>query len=543
MLSGVLVAVFLIFGNAGVLAQGGPGGGGGGAGGGGGGAGGGAGGGGTAPDFGDMIVLLRNSSGVPIPSEPQQVIDPETGQLVPGGICLQPLAAPGVTLVNTVTGVVGCTPSSPSESCLIPVDQYSCSIIVGYESYAQAVDFARMNVARAPDAVMDRQLADLLVTLSSAQCLTLDPAGRIVATSPDTLDSDGDGDTTELISKAVDSPLQNLAIYREMMTKGYLGAAEDPIVLPAPPIDGYGFIDTAAKGLGAAADKAGKIDVDVVVYLNQILGLSETATTTVLPKISVQYRQEVQGNMVLVTKWFLNYGQHQYQRPVTYAKLPFPAYIPATSPAEGWFEYLTLYPGLTTPEGKPLFWITEGAITEVIFADAAGFTGGNIGGFAQAADDARAVIEFVHSHPVLAGYETPIPCGNVQPPPQPVVTYDVALSALQMPIRMVGGTAREGTVTVTNSKGPDLASGTVTVTGVATTGTWTYAVSFDFIGLAAGASQSWSTAFTGPAYATTINWTAQVIAPFDVLSTNNSMTASTRVMKPRGKSGSGEGEE
>ena len=153
------------------------------------------------------------------------------------------------------------------------------------------------------------------------------------------------------------------------------------------------------------------------------------------------------------------------------------------------------------------------------------------------------MIDFVHSHPVLAGYETLIPCGGVQPPPPPDIKYDVALSTLQVPIRMVGGTAREGTVTVTNSKGPDPASGMVTVTGTATTGTWTHTASFDFIGLAAGASQSWSIAFTGPAYATTINWTAEVIAPFDVLSTNNSMTATTRVLRPRGRTGGGEGEE
>lgn len=40
--------------------------------------------------------------------------------------------------------------------------------------------------------------------------------------------------------------------------------------------------------------------------------------------------------------------------------------------------------------------------------------------------------------------------------------------------------------------------------------------------------------------ATTINWTARVVAPFDVLSTNNGMTATTRVLRPRGGSGEGE---
>ncbi len=91
-----------------------------------------------------------------------------------------------------------------------------------------------------------------------------------------------------------------------------------------------------------------------------------------------------------------------------------------------------------------------------------GFQGGNIGGLAQAADDARAVIEFMHSHPVLSGYETLLTCGAPHE-----TAYDVSISSvsgLQVPVRMVFGTEREGTVTVAN-EGPDAATGSVTVTG------------------------------------------------------------------------------
>ncbi len=154
------------------------------------------------------------------------------------------------------------------------------------------------------------------------------------------------------------------------------------------------------------------------------------------------------------------------------------------------FEYLTLFPDATGPLGEPLFWITTGPIVDVVFAGLPGFTGEDIGGFAQAADDARAVIDFMHSHPVLVGYETPVACGTAPPPPVSVLKYDVALSTLQMPIRMVGGKAREGTVTVTNEKGPDPASGTVAVIGTANTGTWTYSGTFQFIGLAAARARA-----------------------------------------------------
>lgn len=498
-----------------------------------------------SPDWGDMVVLYRDADGVPVISDPVSVTDPETGLPVDGGLCQQPLAAPGVTFANPDN-----TPCTPvGGSCLVPVDPLACAVVVGYETYLQPVDFARMNSARAPASTLDQQLADLLVNLSTAQCLSLDPAGRLVFTSPDTLDGDGDGDTTELVSAAVDSPLQNLAIYREMMARGVLG--DPPIALPAPPFGAYGIIDTAAKGLGAASDKGGKIDVDVVVYLNQIQGLSDAATPTVLPKKCISYRDEVQGVVQLVEKCFLLYrpdgnpegSPYGYRRSETYSNLPYPPYIPAQSPQAGIFEYLTLYtsPGII----PPLFWIVQNPILPAVFPDPVvpgghlpGYEGGNIGGFAQASDDARAAIDFMHSHPVLVGFETPVSCGGTPPPP--ASSYDVAMSTLQMPKNAVGGTAREGTLTVTNAKGPDAASGTVDLIGTDTTGA-VLSFSFSFTYLTPGASQSWTVAFTSPTYATTIAWTATVNAQYDVLGSNNTLTATTKVSKPRGK-GTGEGE-
>ncbi len=172
---------------------------------------GGSGGSGSGEVLGDLVVLDRYPNGVPI--------------LTVDG-CQQPLAADGFK---------------------IPVDPATCAVVVGNETYLQAVDFARMSVARSPASVMDKQMADVLVNLSTAQCITLDPAGRLVYSNPDTADVDLDGNTTELLSSAVDSPLQNLAIYRELMTKGYLGT---PAIALPKPFNKYGILDTAAKALG-----------------------------------------------------------------------------------------------------------------------------------------------------------------------------------------------------------------------------------------------------------------------------------------------------
>ena len=73
-----------------------------------------------------------------------------------------------------------------------------------------------------------------------------------------------------MLSATIDSPLENLAIYRQLMLTGYLGADADAIVLPDENV-----LNMAARGLGAAADKTGKVTVDQVVYTNEIMGLTD----------------------------------------------------------------------------------------------------------------------------------------------------------------------------------------------------------------------------------------------------------------------------
>ncbi len=167
--------------------------------------------------------------------------------MVQAGQCQQPIAAAGVVFD-------GCEMNSTGEFCLIPVDQITCAVLEEYASYTQEVDFGRMNVARAPEDVLARQLDDVVVKLATADCISLDPAGRLVYTSQDINDADGDGDTLEYMTSAVDSPLQNLAIYKEMIVRGELG---DPAIELPQPFSAYGILDAAAKGLGAASDKGG----------------------------------------------------------------------------------------------------------------------------------------------------------------------------------------------------------------------------------------------------------------------------------------------
>jgi hypothetical protein len=456
--------------------------------------GGGSGGGGSAspPDLGDLFVLYRDADGVPI-------LTPDS--------CQQPLAAPGVAL-PAVGSIPACLPSSPTASCLIPVDPATCAVVTGYETFTQEVDFGRNNVVRSPASVLETQLGDAIVNLATADCVTLDPAGRMVASTV----ADG------IVSSAtVDSPLQSLAIYRQLMLTGYLGAA--PLTLPAGPLA------TAARALGASSDKEGKVGVDMVVYLNQILGLTDQTVTTFLPKKCILVKEEVKGVVQMVQKCFLLYGSYAYSRSANFGALPSPPYIPAAGPLPGWFEYLAVF------DLTPTFYIAQGPILPVIpeFFGNQMLTASNISGFAQAADDTRAVIEFMHTWPVPGDYSTPLACTA-----SGETLYDVSISnvsGLQVPVRMVAGTeGREFTLTVANA-GPSPATGTATVTAKDATGVSipTFPRVYPFT-ILAGASQSWTEGFSVN-FATTVTWTAVATATSGTEANpgNNSVTATTRV--------------
>lgn len=466
---------------------------------GGGGGGGGTGDGGTTPDLGDLFVLYRDAGGVPI-------LTPDS--------CQQPLAAPGVSLPAIGTNPA-CTPG-PTESCIIPVDPAVCTIVPGYETYTQEVDFGRTSVVRSPVTVLQQQLDDVIVNLSTADCVTLDPAGRLVA-------SRVSGDV--VTSAEVDSPLQNLAIYYQLMLNGYLGAATAPLALPSSPLD------TAARGVGAASDKSGKVGVDMVVYLNQILGLTSETVPTYLPKRCITVKEEVKGVVQMVRKCFLDYSAYNYNRGSNFTALPHPAYIPAGGGIAGWFEHLAVLDA-----GVPTFNIVNGAILAAVpeLSSAPTWTGANIGGFARAADDARAVIDFMHTWPVPGEFPTPLTCTA-----SGAVHYDLSISAdsgLQVPVRMVAGTeGREFTLTVANA-GPDAAIGTAVVTAVDSTGAPipTFPRSYPFT-ILPGASQAWTEGF-GVSYVTTVRWTATANAEFDVNLGNNTVSATTAVI---GKGGGG----
>ena len=493
-------------------------------------------------EFGDLVFLYRDENGVPFPTEAPE-------------LCQQALAFDSAADPDPVCPDECVIDSYPLGADVVDYDPATCAVLEQCGGCTQEVEFGRINEARSPATVLESQLEDVIVTLATADCRTLDPAGRLVASLVD--------DTTlDNLAKTVDSPLQNLAIYRQLMLTGALAVElpQDATVL-----------DTAARGLGAASDKSGGVNMDLVHYLNLILGLD--AVPTYLGKLCETYNEEVQGVVQPVEKCFLNYGSdladvppivgglnganYDYTRSVNFGALPAPPYIPKDVNTPGWFEYLAVVDPLAL---VPSFQIDQGPIQDAVFCvDGEGnpldpvfatpcvslpplpgtveeFSGSNIGAFAQAADDARAVIAFMHNWQVPVGYETAVPCTA-----SGEVFYDLSISeqsGLQVPKNYVNGTEREFTVTVGNA-GPAPANGSVTLTAEAD-GVTVLQREFEFTALPAGGNESFGELFTIDTSSDTIAWTATAVAGppgTDPNPGNNEVTATSSVRATGGGGG------
>ncbi|MEW6518077.1 MAG: hypothetical protein AB1461_01555 [Thermodesulfobacteriota bacterium] len=95
-----------------------------------------------------------------------------------------------------------------------------------YADLVQEVEFGRLNLGRAPDAVLDHAFDEAINNLNSAKSISLDASGRLFLTT-DVYDEfltnpDGTPVYLETVTKAIDSPLENLALYIKLMKDGHL---------------------------------------------------------------------------------------------------------------------------------------------------------------------------------------------------------------------------------------------------------------------------------------------------------------------------------
>lgn len=95
-----------------------------------------------------------------------------------------------------------------------------------YPDLVQEVEFGRLNLGRAPDAVLDHAFDEAISNLNNAKSISIDASGRLVLTT-DVYDEyltnpDGTPVYLETVIKAIDSPLECLSLYIKLMKDGNL---------------------------------------------------------------------------------------------------------------------------------------------------------------------------------------------------------------------------------------------------------------------------------------------------------------------------------
>ncbi len=313
--------------------------------------------------YADLIVVLRDEDGRPILTEVDTLEGPVN--------CLQPISAAPVDALGTITN-----PADGKDVSLIPpggtgVEGEECDVDPDFAALVQEVLFGRLNLGRAPSKVLNQQLREVTNLLaSSEEDLEIDEAGRFVVYVP--------------AATEIDSPGNNLAIHKQLQVAGeLLDQTRTPIILPDPANDDV--LDHAAAALGAAAGKGDKISLDLVVYNNRILNIPNE--TDFLPTLTGDGTNGEAGET------YIDYTGYAYTRRTT-----FPGCVRgllADFPDPGDF----------TPFSGTIMDCVFGTITfdgaNGVCSDGEQFSGATpVHRFAQRADDARAVIAFVHSNAV-----------------------------------------------------------------------------------------------------------------------------------------------
>ncbi len=250
----------------------------------------------------------------------------------------------------------------------------------------QEVELGRANVARAPDSVMEKSLNEAMSKIMAATVVDTDAAGRITV----------DG-------TAIDSPLENLALYQYLMTAG----GEQSWVA----VQGYWPDQIAALEnwdpsslLGAAFDKFSPVTMDAVLYLNTTIGVNQvTGPTidyfdfTIDGAEAYDYSREARWSDTYI-QWYQNLDDDPELELVE----PSSVYDAVFGSQEWSDQYLQ----------------TDGSTQPV--------TSAGVNDFAQAVDDARAVILFMHES--LGAIEVPAP--ETAMLASLAITDDVAMTAM-----------------------------------------------------------------------------------------------------------------
>ena len=424
MLGARKILLVLVAGLAASLALAGPGGGGGGGGGNGGGNGGGGGGGGgsgkpgaSVDDFyGDMALIDRDVDGVPIlawglgPKDKYMWVRAPIVFPDKLGTTECPLTADDLELLAADPTSDYVVLGTGSVYAALGIEAYRIPLVDGEvpESSAGCVteaDFGRLSAVRSPPKVLDAALLELVTTLSIEDAsISLDEAGRTMVIYEE-------DDLT--VVKTVDAPRENLAGFERLLETAGLshpevndGAGVEDLLPERPDRSGdvaLRRLDRAAAMFGAAADKFHPMGLDELMYVVAMMEIGDDMTAEAISIFGEPNIGQEEGKTPFL---YFDFSSFTYDRADTYAgdvcylkvtgvSGTDPVVVTAEVASEPILQ--VVFPPLLDDTGY------VGGLELLMHEDGfyyTGFTGTNAWGFSRAVDDARAVINWVHEHPM-----------------------------------------------------------------------------------------------------------------------------------------------
>lgn len=320
-----------------------------------------------------------------------------------GGNCVQPFSFEPIYIAGEMFSYDLYIDSYGTEKTvyLIPLDE-ECKIPDAYADTwgeeVNEVDSGRLNLARSSQDVLDAAYEEALSTINKGTSITLDPAGRLVM-----LDLVED-EFVIAAEKTIDSPLENLALYQRLLLEGCLSATanvslteqtanalEDAglanlvCVNETDPVSNEDLLNAAAF-LGGSGDKSSRYNIDIIVYLNNMLGINHIVA------------EEKHGGSITVAGYY-DFGDFTYFRDTSDLTVTADLLQP---------------PDLMEDEEYPdRFYVENVAIKPLVFSanwdGTEDFFDYPIVNFTRAADDSLGIIYFIHNFALPEAPVAPLP--------------------------------------------------------------------------------------------------------------------------------------
>ncbi|WP_153640542.1 hypothetical protein [Prolixibacter sp. NT017] len=196
----------------------------------------------------------------------------------------------------------------------------------------QEIEMGRLNLIRSGPEVLDRRLEEVIKNFGDGTVSEVirDYCGRLFMVRTDAALAQ------EIEDKPIDSPLENLAIYKELLTNGFQGRLSflvdnfkmkgrlDNISDWSQSEKGVEFMTLEEKQLfianvcaacvGAGSDKTGFLTIDEICYLNEFMGIpGDECFYPVITK-TVRTLNQTNKNQETVVKKYIDLSAFMYTR-------------------------------------------------------------------------------------------------------------------------------------------------------------------------------------------------------------------------------------